>query len=224
MLAAPLGLGPEPGGQHGRRLLLQERHLSGKHHGQGQLAVVTGIEERHGEEGEIVAHRQGLQLQAQAAVPVDVEPQGVVRRVLAHLLVMADEAHLEPVEVLDVARIQLDAGMGPLPHLLLGEGGDPHQLVVEVHLDLGDEREQRGGRGKVEIQTGPGDHLVAPHGEVRLAVRRIAAQGEGAGGRGHALEAQIQVAHRRGQGRQGPAGIGGQRTLGHQQERNKAAL
>ncbi len=180
MLPPPLRPGAEPGGQHGRRLLLFEGHVAAEHHGQDQLAVVTDVEERHGEEGELVAHRQGLQLKGQLAVPVHVEPEGIARRILAHLLVVADEAHLEPVEVLGVARIQLDAGMGARPHLLPGQSGHPHQLVIEVDLDLGDERQQGGGRREVEIQAGAGDHFVAPHGEVRLAVRNIAAQGQGA--------------------------------------------
>ncbi|MNX90287.1 hypothetical protein D3C86_1223300 [compost metagenome] len=224
VLTPPLRLGTEPGRQHGRRLLLQERDCAAEHHGQDQLAVVPHVEERHGEEGEFVAHRQGLQLQVQLAVPVDVEPQGIARRVLAHLLVMADEAHLDPVEILGVARIQLDAGMGTFPHLRLGEGGNPHQLVIEVDLDLGEQRQQGGGRGEVEIQAGPGDHLVPPHGEVRLAVRCVAAQGEGARGRGHLFETQRLTAHRREHGWQGAAGLGGQRTLRHQQQRDKVAL
>ena len=93
---------------------------------------------------------------------------------------MADEAHLEAVEILGIAGIQLDAGMGHRPHLILVEGRHPHQLVIEIDLDLGDERQQGGRWREVQVQGGPGHHLVPPHGEVGQSVWRIAAQGQGA--------------------------------------------
>ena len=60
LLAAPARLAAEPGGDNGRRLLLQDIRRGGEDHRQRQLAVIARIVERHREMRKIVAHVQRL--------------------------------------------------------------------------------------------------------------------------------------------------------------------
>ena len=196
MLAAPLRLGPEPGRQHRCRLLLLQRNRPGKYHGQHQLRIIARVEKRHREEGELIAHRQGLQLQIEAGIPIDIEPQGIAGRVFTDLLIVADEVQFEPVEILGVTGIKHHRGVAPLPHLLVNKGLYAHQLVIEIDLKLRNQRQQGRRRSEVQIQRGLGHHLVTPYGEIGEPIWQVAAQGESAWLCSHLLQRHGTIANR----------------------------
>lgn len=89
---------------------------------------------------------------------------------------MPDQAQAEPVVVHEEAWVELDGPHDALTGLVGPQGNDGQQPVIEVHLQVGQGRQQ-GRRGRDgQVQAAVDDHLVQAHAEVDAVLACIAAK------------------------------------------------
>lgn len=176
-----------------------------QHERQPQAAVVTPVEERRGQQRQIVRQAHRRFVEDQLAGRAHVGPQRRVRRVFAMIeRVMRDQAQADLVEIGEVARIDRDVLRDHAARARRVERHGRDDLAVHQHLQMRHRKHQRRRIRVGQAQPRAGHHAIEPHARVDRA--RIV---------GAAQMQRVERAERRerqthGDGR--PAGRGGGRA------------
>ena len=196
-LTTPAGAGTKPGCHDRGRQLFGHIRRAGKDHRQVQRTVITRVEERHREGGEIVFQRQRLIGHLKRRVTPDIQPQGAAGRVFTDIAVVADKLQTHAVKVGDKQRVNRHLSQGFLTQLLFGDGQDVHQLVIQIDLKLGLHRQQRRRWGVFQVEHRFRHDFIAAHTEFDTAIWVDAAQNHAARRRRDLGKRQLNVTRRR---------------------------
>ncbi len=166
--ASPGGQAAEIGRENACGPLLAKGRRAGEDDRQIELLGVALVEEGQREPGQVAGDVQRLLMQADPALTTQVQPQAAVRGVFADIAVVADEFDSHPVEIAQQARVQGQLLTNTLADLLLGNGQRAHQLIVQVHAQVRQHRDQRRRWRVVQVQGGGGGDPVMTQAELDL--------------------------------------------------------